>query len=199
MLGLRALLAAVLPLLAACGSGGSGGGLSGQELFEARVDEYQQRQLVIAGTIPTDLDTLPLTGSASYRGVAGLAISDGAGGADEIMGDLDLDIAFATNLVDAEMTDFVDSNGQSWAGALGMADAPFDRSASGFGTYAIEGQVTGTLTPPGEDALDVTGLLLGGLAGPDADYVSGTISGLACNTADCFDAFGGYNGVSTGP
>lgn len=166
-------------LLAACGGGGDD---PNSFAFDDPNDAFNEA-LRISAASSTAGDTpfvnLAPIGSATYQGVAGVTVDDGA--VERIMlGTFDLEADFVGNDLSGSATDFVrvEQTGVGFElASLGPVDGTLSISNGDFtndgGSAAYSADVNGRLTTAGGTTVDVGSPFEGELAGVGAEYIIG--------------------------
>jgi hypothetical protein len=174
-------MGASLVALGACSDGGGGDGppttLAGYDAEFAKLAEDA------VGLAPTDLATLPITGSADYEGVIRLDTGDVQAAPERMSGTLDLALDFGSGAITGEATDFVTTSGSDevpMQGSLAVTgDVTRDPSAEDDVLADIEGLIRVDTDPDLEDEGDyyVDGTLGGDFLGEDGEVIAGDVSG----------------------
>ncbi len=121
---------------------------------------------------PTPALNIPDGGTATYRGAMTFVLQDGS--MDGVIGQAEVDANFATNQVSGGAGNFFDLDGNATLGSVSLENVVI---ADDFGNL-IAGEVNGNITFAA-GAMDVQTMLAGTFSGPNAELVSGVVSGTA--------------------
>lgn len=149
--------------------------------FRELADELDLR---LDGLSETPGSSLPATGSARYDGILRMTMPDGSFGAYSVMGNLDLDVAFAAGAVSGAADGFIEESGQRFPGRLSIRDGVVTRgtSESGF----VGARMTGSLNDGSQD-IGINRILSGSFFGPGGQMVGGAV-----RDAGAVQLFGGF-------
>jgi hypothetical protein len=160
-------------VLAACGGGGGGAASledqmnTGEELIERFGDADR-----------TAVDDMPMTGTATYDGVAELRTNEASVGAD-----LELVADFEASSVDGTFDNFNDPEGFEIGGSVSVSDGQIVGNS-------LAGDLDGQLTVEGED-VGVTGAIFGEFVGENAEGIRGELEGTLTNAEGPDEGFVG--------
>lgn len=141
---------------------------------------------------PTEPLDMPVSGSARYLGAADLTLgvpASYAGRVDTTLsGVADLTAAFDTDQISGTMRSFSGPNQGAASGSLAVVDGTISGNSFGAAT-------SGTLVQNGI-GVDINGTSSGTFRGPNAEALTGTISGTAeFPNSDTTAASGAFDGV----
>lgn len=175
-----------LGLLAACSSSKGGDAA-------ARSDQAAALEAALAQENISNPDTLPMRGTATYKGFMTLGLPIG-GAPQDYVGDLNLSVDFAAN---RDQVSGTARNFNGLSGELAIAGGDLDRGTDTSVDYTFDGAVTGTLAQAGQNyAIDgdivgefrgrnqdgLTGVIYGDIDGPDGqDLFDGSIAATRSN------------------
>ncbi|WP_341365488.1 transferrin-binding protein-like solute binding protein [Yoonia sp. BS5-3] len=126
-------------------------------------------EIVAIGATP--VDDIPTTGSATYDGTMLLALQDGS--MDGAIGQAQMVTSFATSTITGGADNFYDLNGNAIDGSLTLEDGSFERTIG-----IVTGEMNGSVDfASGE--MDIETDVAGNFSGPNAEYLSGVMTGTA--------------------
>ncbi|WP_373635548.1 hypothetical protein [Yoonia sp. SS1-5] len=155
--------------LAACESTGDGGGGS------------TPLQIV-------DPASLPVTGAPTYTGTLNFVLNEGGAGDVTYTGDLSLTASFAGDTITGDVSNFTDSDAETYTGTLTLINGDIDRGA-GAGINPVFADLDGSLTRASDAQVLESGAAIGGeffgsAGAATPEEVRGTVTGSFC-TENC--------------
>lgn len=165
-MGLRFVALFVLPLLAACGGGGSSSQFSKsfQQIESDIVSNTDEAFSIFAEDGYTDLTELPRTGDASFEGTIGLGDPGTSLFQPVIVGEMEAELDFERNALTGTAGNFfATTNSEELSGSLDL-DADLDRGADTNFEFGLVGTLDGEIGADGtrfDVNLDVDADLVG--------------------------------------
>ena len=176
--------------LSACG-GSSDSNIS--EVGRAAATTYNEHVdgffAVVDNSTPADLleiadrtqvtqpSSLPVSGEASYRGVAYFEFTSIAEAETELLADMTLRADFSDATVSGRMENFISNRDESYAGTLSIEEGDIDRATDTSSQFTYIAGLEGTLTAPSGTQFASDAFIAGEFVGEDPDFVRGYVRG----------------------
>lgn len=193
-LPLRMLSPGVLLLAAACSSTGDLPSLPSSPSYSDLYSSGDTLMSTIETLGPTPEVNMPVSGTATYVGVAGLSSAAPFSSYDdaELIGQAVLTADLSKHELSGSMTGFRDMSNDAFSGTIVIDNGQI--TGNGF-----NGDVSGSLTSPGASGgtVALSGTTSGNFMGTDAEGLLGTMSGTRTGSAS--GAFYGLIGAGKAP
>ena len=187
MLEKNAVTVIALIIVAGCSGGG------GDRSFA----DAEREAIELAATLEdleiSSVAQLPTSGSAAYEGMIGVAVPGYA-----VLGDLNVNVNFASESITGNAGNFIDSDDERISGSLAIDNGSFIRNADPLTEFQFTADIGGALSDSDGNYL-VDGQLLGDFLGQNQEGMSGlvvgTISSPTLGTASISEDNSGFGAL----
>lgn len=186
-------------LMSCGGSGGGADGLGetrppdGYTSFADLMDQATVLSATWLGAPISDPSALPVSGNATYDGVARMTLDIG-GTETDLAGELALSADFSGSTISGTILGISDAGEQIYPGTLLIVNGTIDRSAVISTDYTITADLNGVLQAPLAD-MTIDGIVQGDFLGASHPAVSGAILGTVTGGGDSGVIFGDFFAV----